>query len=70
VSGLRDSTSGHDLTRVQYILAVGDQQLRLNAGGHVAQIQGSDTGVLRPVNPTGAFGRPELGCSESPMTLF
>ena len=63
VRSLRSSASGHHLT-------VGIRRSVFEERGHVACIVRPDAEVQRPVNLTGASGRPVFCAVRSPTTLF
>ena len=63
VRSLHSSASGHHLT-------VGIERSVFEERGHVACITRPDAGVQRPVNLTGASGRPVFSAVRSPTALF
>jgi hypothetical protein len=69
-SSCPSGASGHHLTVECDHLAVGDQRTWFEVGDTWTASSDQILGVVRTVGWTSMSGRPELGCSESPMTLF
>ena len=69
-SGQLAYASGRELGVALSHLTVEIMQMSLNAGDTWTTISDRTLGLVRPVDLTSAFGRPELGYSESLTALF